>query len=794
MPTPPNDENWENRIADLKRKIEALKLQKASAHADQERFQAVFNSMEEIYFEVDLKGDLTYFNPALCRLMGYAPDELVGKNNREYTSPETAKRMYRIFNQVYRTGRSAQITNYKIFTKDGQPRYLALSAYPIRDDQEKPVGFRGVGRDITQRIASERALRESEERFRRFTEASFTGIFLHEKGKILDCNSEMVKMTGYAYEALVGMDGLKLCAPEHRKTVMEKMLFEDENPYRIVGIRKDGSRFPLEIRAKSIPFQGKKIRAVEFRDITEQKKAEDALRKSRVRYRRLYKEAQKTEELYQSLLNFSADATVLLDIDQNVQFVNPAFTKIFGWTLEELRGRRIPYIPRPLDSSMTALFQRILTGEDSVQGFETQRYTKDKRLLDVSMSASRYLSDIGEPAGLLLILRDISEAKRYQWHMGQAQKMEALGTLAGGLAHDFNNLLMGMQGRLSLLLLNLDPAAPDYKHLKEIEDYVIRAADLTQRLLDIARGGRYEPCVTDLNDLIGDQNRLFGRTRKELDIEADFAPALFAVEVDKRQIEHVILNIYLNASQAMPNGGSLFVKTQNVNLDSEHTEPYDAVPGKYVKVSITDTGIGMDEATRKRVFEPFFTTKAKGHGTGLGLASTYRVIKNHGGFITVYSEKGQGSTFNIYLPASGKSLKTEEAEPCEEVIEGEGTILIVDDEEMIREIGREMIATLGYQVLVAVGGEEAIDICRHRKEQIDLVILDLIMPSMSGTETFDRLRAQNPRIKILLSSGYSINGQADSVMKRGCNGFIQKPFNLKELSHKIDKIIGSNTV
>ncbi len=793
MPINPHDEKLENRIEKLQQEIDALRLQCVSAHADENRFRAVFDSMDEIYFEVNLEGDLIYFNPALCRLTGYTPDELMKKNHREYTSPETAKRMYKIFNQVYRTGKPAKITNHEISVKGGEARILELSAYLIRDEKGSPVGFRGLGRDITQRLASEKALREREERLRRFTEASFAGVMLHDGGKILDCNAELVRMTGYTHEELVGMDGLNLCAPEYRKKIMDAILSGDEKPYDVVGVRKDGRRIPIEIRARSIPYQGKTIRAAEFRDITEQKKAEEALRKSRIRYRKLYKETQKTEELYQSLLNFSADAIVLLNTHQNVQFLNPAFTKIFGWTLEELQGRNIPFTPKPLEASMSDLFHRMITIGDSVHGLETQRYTKDKRLLDVSLSASRYLSDTGEPAGIFLILRDVSEAKRYQWHMEQTQKMEALGTLAGRLAHDFNNLLMGMQGRLSLLLLNMDPSGSYYKHLKEIEDYVIRAADLAHRLLDIARKERYEPRPVDLCDLIRNQNRLFGRTRKEIEIAEDFVSNLFTVEADPRQIEQVLLNIYLNASHAMPNGGRLFIKTQNVDLDSEYTEPYGAAPGKYVKVSITDNGIGMDEATRKRVFEPFFTTKARGHGTGLGLSAAYNIIKNHGGFITLYSEKGEGSTFNLYLPASEKALKAEDTASHEKIVEGEGTILLVDDEEMIREIGREMITTLGYQALVAAGGEEALRVYKEKNDQIDLVILDLIMPKMSGTETFDRLRALNPKARILLSSGYSINGQADSVMKRGCNGFIQKPFNLKELSCKINEIIGFKT-
>jgi len=250
----------------------------------------------------------------------------------------------------------------------------------------------------------------------------------------------------------------------------------------------------------------------------------------------------------------------------------------------------------------------------------------------------------------------------------------------------------------------------------------------------------------------------------------------------------VLLNIFVNAAHAMPDGGDLYVKTLNEVLSSDRTQPYDAEPGIYVKISITDTGVGMDPVIQRRVFEPFFTTKERGRGTGLGLASAYSIIKNHGGFITIYSVKGKGSTFNIYLPASVRESEAKAA-ASQELVSGAGTILLVDDEEMIIEVGEEMLRTLGYDVLIARRGSEAVEILENDPKSVHMVILDLIMPEMNGSETFDRLRSVKPDVKVLLSSGYSLNGQADEVMQRGCNGFIQKPFNLVELSQKLYNII-----
>ena len=791
MPESPGEKGLNARVAALEAEIERLQSANAVLQADKRRFQTIFNSMKEVYFEVDLKGDMIYFNPALCTLMGYTPKELMGMNNRQYAPPDTARRMYQIFNRIYQTGEPAEITDYKILNKKGEIRTLELSAYLVADEAGHSAGFCGIGRDVTSRIEAETKLLESEDRFRQLNEFSFSGIFIHQQGIVRECNAELCRMTGYNRDEIIGRDGIRLCVPEFRNQVIKKIQTDDEQAYEIAILRKDGDRLPVEIHARNIAYQGSRARVVELRDISAYRKTEDALKKSRLRYRKLYNEAHKAEELYQSLLNSSADAIMLLDIESKVQFVNPAFTKIFGWTLPEMGASRIQYVPRPLKQSFADLLEKILDLDHPIHGFETQRYTKDGRLLDVSISASRYLDHAGDVTGILLILRDISDMKRYHYHMAQAQKMESLGTLAGGIAHDFNNLLMGIQGRLSLLLLNKDDQYPEYKHLKEIEDYILRAADLTRQMLGIARSGKYEVTPTDMNELIRNQNRLFGRTRKEIIIHESFAEDLFTAEVDQRQIDQVLLNIYVNASHAMPQGGDLYVRTVNEVLSAEMTGPYNVEPGKYIKISITDTGIGMDKATAKRVFEPFFSTKERGRGTGLGLASAYGIIKNHDGFITVYSEKGNGTTLNLYLPASVMEAEKKQL-INDEIQEGSGTVLLVDDEEIILSVAEEMIQTLGYNVLTAANGQAAIATYEAEKDTIGLVVLDLIMPGMGGGDVFDRLKAIDPDVKVLLSSGYSIDGQAAAIMKRGCRGFIQKPFSIQELSQKIGQIMASD--
>ncbi|MCX5816334.1 MAG: response regulator, partial [Proteobacteria bacterium] len=380
------------------------------------------------------------------------------------------------------------------------------------------------------------------------------------------------------------------------------------------------------------------------------------------------------------------------------------------------------------------------------------------------------------------------EKRKLEARLQHADKMESIGTLAGGIAHDFNNLLMGIQGYASLSLMNLDSSHPNYERLKRIEEQVQSGADLTRQLLGFARGGRYEVKPADMNDILEKSSSMFGRTKKEISIHRKYGKDLFTVEVDRGQMEQLFVNLYVNAWQAMPGGGELYLETENVLVDDKQAFPYAVKPGNYIKISITDTGTGMDEKTKERIFDPFFTTKEMGRGTGLGLAMVYGIIKGHKGMINVYSEPGHGTTFNIYLPASKKEVEKEKTATAT-IARGTETILLVDDEKMVLEVSKELLESMGYRVYTAGSGQEAVAVYMEKRNEIDLVILDMIIPGISGGETFDRLREINPDAKVLLSSGYSINGQAQEIMDRGCNGFIQKPFHLGKLSSKIREML-----
>jgi nitrogen-specific signal transduction histidine kinase/CheY-like chemotaxis protein len=393
-----------------------------------------------------------------------------------------------------------------------------------------------------------------------------------------------------------------------------------------------------------------------------------------------------------------------------------------------------------------------------------------------------------ESGDQFVIYEDITEQNRLEAKLQQAQKMEAIGTLAGGIAHDFNNLMMAILGNVSLMLLTTDSTHPDYFRLKTIENQIKSGTKLTEQLLGYARKGKYYVQAININRLLTDALETFSRTRKEIRLTFELAEDLLAVEADEGQIEQVVLNLYVNAADAMPRGGDLFLRTKNITHREITNKPFNPLPGRYVLMQFSDTGAGIDKETQKRIFDPFFTTKEMGRGTGLGLASVYGIIKGHGGYIDVESEEHQGATFNIYLPASDKAV-ARKSEASTQFMLGDETILLVDDEKIVLQVNVEMLKSVGYSVLAAQGGDEAIKIFKENKNIIDLVVLDMVMPGMSGSEVYDKIKAINPNVKVLLSSGYSRDGQAKKILERGCDGFIQKPFNLKDLSLKIRKLL-----
>ncbi|MEW5744861.1 MAG: response regulator [Nitrospirota bacterium] len=402
--------------------------------------------------------------------------------------------------------------------------------------------------------------------------------------------------------------------------------------------------------------------------------------------------------------------------------------------------------------------------------------------LAIVLSLYKEVDESGAVMGSDGFIIDVTGQRRLEETLSHAQKMEAIGTLAGGIAHDFNNMLQAVIGNTSLMKMRLKDADPLLKPVNAIEIAANRAANLTRQLLGFARGGKYITKPISLNAAVEDVIQIISRTiDRAVEVRSVLTEGLWLVEADKSQIEHVLVNLCINARDAMPEGGVLQIETHN--FTGSPPLP-DAPASRYVTVRVIDTGTGIDRRVQQRIFEPFFTTKEEGKGTGMGLAMAYGVIKNHGGFITVDSEVGKGTAFTLYLPASDKTEAADETKG-EEPPPGKGTVLIVDDEDIVRDFGVAALSECGYTVIEASDGQEAVELYRQRKDEIDVVILDLIMPKMGGKETFERLKEINPGVRVLISSGYSVSDAAREVLEGGAAGFIQKPFDVRQLAVKV---------
>ncbi|MGM0452678.1 MAG: PAS domain-containing hybrid sensor histidine kinase/response regulator [Thermodesulfobacteriota bacterium] len=598
------------------------------------------------------------------------------------------------------------------------------------------------------------------------------------------------KLLGYTPEEVLHLDFKDILIPESYTFAINYLLEELEriragqshpskvHTFEIGYIAKDQSTVWAEITAVGYLDREGQFREIlgVSRDITERKKAEEALKHS--------------EERYRTLFETSMDAIYITSTDGRFIEANPAAVELFGFDSKKAL-MQTPIQDMYLDLEQRRAFQTEIETQGFVKDFPVRFQKRDGTPMDCLLTSTTWQSEDGTEKGYQGIIRDITEQNRLKAQLLQAQKMEAVGTLAGGIAHNFNNILMTIQGNTSLMLMKTDPEHPHYQKLQKVEQYIEYGSELSNQLLGFARGNTSEmKKSTDLNRLIKNSAHMFSRSKKEVTVETDLGETLWPVSVDQGQIEQVLMNLFVNAWQAMPEGGKISVESRNIELSEYQLAPYQVRAGRYVKISVADMGVGMDAETREKVFDPFFTTKKHGEGTGLGLSTVYGIIKQHEGYVNVYSEVDEGTTFKIYLPAVEKADQPDAApfQP-EAPLSGNETILLIDDEPIIKETGQTMLEELGYFVLTAESGQAAESIFRENVNTVDLVILDMIMPDMSGSDTYDRLKTIDPDACVLLSSGYGLNGQATAILDRGCNGFIQKPFNLTELSRKIREIL-----
>jgi two-component system cell cycle sensor histidine kinase/response regulator CckA len=629
---------------------------------------------------------------------------------------------------------------------------------------------------------------EEQARYKELLENVDDAVYIMDlQGNILEANEAAYLQLGYTADTFFKSNLAAIIPEKDARFIIGKLGTKERNSiHKKISLetahhKKDGNSIPVEIHSRVITYRGKNVILNVARNVSKRIEAQKALRES--------------EERYRSVVENSRDGIMVLNDSFQIIYANMVLSQILGFPRKEIEGSYFKnYLAQDSLKPVEDFLINIFRGETTSSGLVGTVVHKTGAQRPVKMVANRFEDSSGK-VKLVSQLSDITdklktekEKKNLEAQLIHAQKMEAIGTLAGGIAHDFNNILMGIQGYLSLMRLNPETENPHEKYIQGIEENVMSAANLTDQLLGFARKGKYTPKTTRINEVIEKSARMFTRTRKEIIVHKRLQEDVWKVEVDQGQIEQVLINLYLNAWHAMPDGGDLYIQTEKVSLSDDYCRPFEVKGGKYVKISVTDNGIGMDKETLERIFEPFFTTKEIGKGTGLGLASAYGIIKNHSGIIRAYSEKGHGATFAIYLPAS-EAQELDSSPPESMLIRGTERILLVDDEEGPILVEELMLKELGYTVQTARSGKEAIDLYEFSDGTIDLVALDMIMPEKSGKATYEELKTINPRVKVLLVSGYSLNKQVEALIAQGCSGFIQKPFDILELSQKLRQIL-----
>jgi PAS domain S-box-containing protein len=745
--------------------------------------KALYDSEAVLLWVHALDGTLVAANPSFLSFIGRSPADLGALSMRDILP---AAQFERYQKQIEETPRETPLKaelELNLPGKAAERQWVEADLIPIW--QGGSVGFiLGLAREATLRISGEHALRACKEKYSAlFSNAPDIMVVVDFNGHVVEINDKFEAEFGRKRLEVIGKDlaSGRLFSREsaerfqlYLKEIREgqpRVLFE------VLGKTHDGRKVPLEVHAVPIQSAGL-VPAVlaSIRNIEERKQKEEALANS--------------EETSRVLLSAVLGAAYLIDTRGFVLAANSVGAARFGLTPPEM-----------VDHPLTEFLDPEAAVQRRERGLEVIRTAKPACFEDIEDGATYenwihpICDDEGRVIKLAIYSRDVTEERKAREErrkltaqLQQAQKMEAIGTLAGGIAHDFNNLLMAIQGNVSLMQFDMDAAHPYSRILGNIEKLVRSGADLTSKLLGYARKGRYETKPLVINDLVRDTSETFGRMRKDISIYRDLSEDIRGILADRGQIEQVLLNLLVNAADAMPSGGRITLKTRNASHQEIPYKGYSIKPGQYVMLTVSDTGSGMEPTVMARIFEPFFTTKQMGRGTGLGLASAYGIVKGHNGYIDVASEVGKGSTFFIYFPATDRRS----AEIIENALAtemGQGTLLLVDDEITVLDVTAEMLEKLGYTVLKARNGPEAIDTFRRQRDRIRMVILDMVMPEMGGGDVFDELRSLDPQVRVLLASGFSLQGQAKQIMQRGCSGFIQKPFSMEDLSVKLRLIL-----
>ena len=737
--------------------------------------QAVLEGISDPVFVKDADGRYLLINAASAAVFGKDRREVIGTAPTEQFAGDAGRRVRASDLRVMREG-VASTEEETLPTAAGERTFL-VSKSPYRDAAGRVIGVIGVAKDITERKGADATI----QRLLTAVEQSPAAVVITDvAGQIEYVNRKFSEITGYAPSEVLGRNPRflqsGLTPPERYRELWATVLSGSVWRGEIQNRRKDGALYWN--RATISPVKGAEGSVTHFvaiqEDVTEQKRAAVALLESETRYRAI------------------ADATfdgILLSRNGTILDANRGITEIFGFQRDDLVGRTMDQFVAPESrDEVQRLFGATIEGVFEVVGL---RKDGSKVRLECIVRNSTHE---GAPARLTA-LRDVSQRRLLEDQLRQSQKMEAVGRLAGGVAHDFNNLLTVITSYSQLVMEDMGAADPRRADLAEVQKAATGAATLTRQLLAFSRQQVLEPRVIALDEVVAGAGKMLKRLiGEDIELVTALAPDLGAVKADPGQIEQVVMNLAVNARDAMPDGGMLTIETVNQELGTEYTEQHRLVPpGSYVLLSVSDTGTGMDEATQARLFEPFFTTKEKGKGTGLGLATVYGIVKQSGGFIWVYSELGAGTTFKVYLPRVDEAVAAPPAPASPQSLNGTETILLAEDAAPVRSVAREVLRRHGYRVLTAADGRTALELADTHVGPIDLLITDVIMPEMSGRQLADRLVERLTKLKVLFVSGYT----DDAIVRHGILepgiAFLQKPFSPESLARKVREVLDAPT-
>ena len=779
VPLPPHSYR-PNTATVILRDVTAQKQSDSRAEQLGVRNEAILRSAMDGFFVVGEDYRFLEVNDAFCRMTGYEAQELLGLKISDLEVNEPPRGLGASTHA--RTGLHHFSTTHQ--HKDGHRIQLEISVIVLRDRGSKIlVGF---ARDVTERIRAEEALRESEERFRRLSDLTFEGIAFHENGRITDANQSFARMFGYDLSEIVGGEGLDLVAPTSRARVSRNFLAGYDKPYKAIGLRKDGSTFPIDIRGRLIPQEGRRLMVCAIRDVTVARRAEQALRKS--------------EKKYRDLVETSHDLIWALDAEGRWTFVNQAVKRICLYEPEELIGRPFTDFMTPEQAAKDLeLFERTKQGIPYFQ-YETQWLRRDGTPVILSANAIALRDEQGNVVGVTGIATDITERKkaeherqRLERRMQEAQKLESLGVLAGGVAHDFNNFLVGILCNTSLAMEALPKDSPSHSHLQKIITASRRASELTRQMLAYSGRATYDAHPLDVSALVSELADFLRATLpKNVKLEVTTQDDLPQIEADSGQIQQVLMNLLINGSEAIGDKpGCVTVATSLRTLDdAEITLDFaeqNLVPGRFVCLEVRDTGCGMTPETQARIFDPFFTTKFTGRG--LGLAAILGIVRAHRGSIKVQSTLDVGTSFSVLFPALERPTQDVAGGEVRRTLPAASTVLVIDDEEDIREAVEAVLTGRGVRVLTAASGVEGLEIFAAHADEIGAVLLDMTMPGMNGDDVLQQILEIKPDASVILSSGYTEQEVIKRFGTKRLAGFVHKPYTPDVLVEQVGSVL-----